>query len=66
MLPTTPYVQSGEPLNGILHSFLQQQVDAADQETPYYRYLPLPRSHQERFRCEGLSLVFYYARPSSR
>jgi hypothetical protein len=42
MSPTTPYVQSGEPLNDFLRSFWQRQVDAAEQETPDYRHPPLP------------------------
>jgi len=42
MSPSTPYVQPGEPLNELLRSFWQRQVDAAEQETPDYRHPPLP------------------------
>jgi hypothetical protein len=42
MSPTTPYVQSGEPLNDFLRSFWLRRVDAAEQETPDYRHPPLP------------------------
>ncbi|KAJ6506316.1 histone-fold-containing protein [Mycena vitilis] len=42
MATTTPYVQTGEPLNDFLRTFWQRQIDAAEQETPDYRHPPLP------------------------
>ncbi|KAJ7983228.1 histone-fold-containing protein [Mycena polygramma] len=42
MATTTPYVQTGEPLNDFLRAFWQRQIDAAEQETPDYRHPPLP------------------------
>ncbi|KAJ7499934.1 histone-fold-containing protein [Mycena latifolia] len=39
---SSPYVQTGEPLNDFLRSFWQRQIDAAEQETPDYRHPPLP------------------------
>ncbi|KAJ7661348.1 histone-fold-containing protein [Mycena polygramma] len=42
MTTTTPYVQTGEPLNDFLRAFWQRQIDAAEQETPDYRHPPLP------------------------
>jgi hypothetical protein len=61
MSPTTPYVQSGEPLNGILRSFWQRQVDVAEQETPDYRHPPFPlariKSDSDAKVCPSFSIT---------
>ncbi|KAG1884609.1 hypothetical protein F4604DRAFT_1731388 [Suillus subluteus] len=51
MSPTTPYVQSGEPLNDFL-------VDAAEQETPDYRHPPLPLARIKKVMKTDAPILF--------